>query len=585
MTVFICYRRDQSVREAELIYSRLESRIGANRVFMDVGTLRLGSEFQGATVQALSDANLVLLLIGPDWEAEISRRSRDRLPDLVREEIMAARANGTPIIPLLLGRDGARLDPTLLDQGLSFLNEVNHEELRSSRLMGDFDDLVRRMSFDFPQIFGGSLAPVILEEDFTRALLGIPLFSAAAVRPALSTDTWASAGTFTFAGSPSDDFYFEVYEPKGQQGVCFINGYDDVTNVSVCTKNGVSRGEVRLSGKRSQYGFYWPQYYFSVFGSFGARDYFYSENSGSPLRLLSHLIYNWVFMIDGNEESLERGDIVDCPLGSARRSLGVEDVLVFPTQEPGPVRYYRSYSGLHADDTSQNGARGTVVQWSQRGGGYREFSFVLKDALNRRKKYWQGRAYLGTVDKGGVSVEAVEVAEDEELFVHPSGIPIIVRRSDSGGLLFEFGAKDEPRAIVESIEFENLGSSNWPRLSFSRDGRTVAVSLPSESRTVLADLFTCSILAIIPEHIDAEFSPDGERLSATRVGRQRSISIFSKRGEQQADLGPVDYRKSIQFGYMDNDHFEVHEPVKWCDTGRRVFILHDKVVTMHELQD
>ena len=64
--VFISYRRsDTTSGYASWIYGQLAAALGAANVFMDIDSLPLGVDFVHELEQALSTADVALVLIGP----------------------------------------------------------------------------------------------------------------------------------------------------------------------------------------------------------------------------------------------------------------------------------------------------------------------------------------------------------------------------------------------------------------------------------------------------------------------------------------------------------------------------------------
>src|SRR5208283_2883253 len=105
--VFICYRRDDSAGDARNISDKLASRFGSHRIFMDVDSISLGSNFEDVLLSTLHSCSVVLVLIGPHWlmmaDGEGHRRL-DNSSDYVRIEIRDAMSHELRVVPVLLGR-------------------------------------------------------------------------------------------------------------------------------------------------------------------------------------------------------------------------------------------------------------------------------------------------------------------------------------------------------------------------------------------------------------------------------------------------------------------------------------------------
>ncbi|SMX28213.1 hypothetical protein TRP8649_02328 [Pelagimonas phthalicica] len=581
MQVFISYRRSDTQSVSETIYSRLGARLGNDEVFMDFGSLNPGERFKEVTLPKLEQAQIVFCVVGCSWEETLRERARQELFDPLAEEIKTAIELEKTIIPILVDRESQPLSVSDIPSSIKSLEELNSEHLRTSSLLPDLDNLLRRLTFSYPRVFGQSLAPVLLEEETMRRLKRVPFFSDGTIVPCEQNEQWERSAKYEFGGSPSDDFRFEVHSGNRKEiGICFFNGYDDVTEVLLGQKDGVARGAKRIEGVRSQYGFFWPDYYFTVCGGYGARDYYWSGGSLG----LAWRIWDWVFLRTPAETSDLRGEEVNQGCGVARRSKNDQDVILFNTGDTAPVKYYRSFNGLGSHVESDQAARGTYVQWSQRGGGYRDFSFVLKDRLRLGSDPKPRSVYFGQVTDRELSVTKVDLNAREELYAHPSGVPILVNIDHKENLSFEiFGNGDANSEHTDTTQFDGLGAAGWPNVSFCRDGRTVAFEQLYAQQVVIADLFSGSIISILQGCREPVFSPDGERLLVLKHGSQFA-SVCSKFGENLVELGPVRNRRSIQFGYLSNDHFDIVDDYCWDDTGNRVLLLHAAEVNVFELK-
>jgi TIR domain len=100
MRVFISYRRDDSA--AYLVpYLRedLETSVGPGNVFLDIDSIPLGADFRSHIHRSIQRADVVLVLIGPQW-----LQGRLFEPhDPVVTEIVCAEELGKHLIPVLIG--------------------------------------------------------------------------------------------------------------------------------------------------------------------------------------------------------------------------------------------------------------------------------------------------------------------------------------------------------------------------------------------------------------------------------------------------------------------------------------------------
>jgi hypothetical protein len=103
--IFISYRRQDSNYAAAALCDRLRTRYGRENVFMDVDAILPGVDFRRFILDAVSECDVFLALIGKGWfgQAPDGSRRLDDPRDFVRIEIEAALARDIPIIPILIG--------------------------------------------------------------------------------------------------------------------------------------------------------------------------------------------------------------------------------------------------------------------------------------------------------------------------------------------------------------------------------------------------------------------------------------------------------------------------------------------------
>jgi hypothetical protein len=142
--IFISYRRDDSEGEAGRLFDRLKNHYGRDFVFIDSQTLAPGESFSSVIENAVSTSDLVIVVIGPQWELvedEDGRRRIDDPQDLHRNEIQLALNQEIPIIPVRVR--GARIPPeSTLPQALRGLTRRHAIELSSSRWDYDTESLL-----------------------------------------------------------------------------------------------------------------------------------------------------------------------------------------------------------------------------------------------------------------------------------------------------------------------------------------------------------------------------------------------------------------------------------------------------------
>lgn len=149
--IFISYRREETAGQAGRLYDHLSDRYGEARVFMDVDSIAIGTDFTKAVIQAVSGCTILLALIGRHWSSITDTRGIRRLDypqDFVRVEIETALQRDIRVVPVLV--DGAALPQAAeLPPGLRPLVarqalELTHTGFRSevSRLIAAVDDVL-----------------------------------------------------------------------------------------------------------------------------------------------------------------------------------------------------------------------------------------------------------------------------------------------------------------------------------------------------------------------------------------------------------------------------------------------------------
>ncbi|MBI5668032.1 MAG: TIR domain-containing protein [Chloroflexi bacterium] len=126
--IFISYRREDSRTITGRIYDRLVTAFGRENVFKDVDSVPPGKDFRGVIKEAVSNCDVVLVIIGPRWLHTADKQGNRRLDnpqDFVRVEVETGlQRQGVDVIPLLV--EGASFPsedelPTALKQ-LAFRN-------------------------------------------------------------------------------------------------------------------------------------------------------------------------------------------------------------------------------------------------------------------------------------------------------------------------------------------------------------------------------------------------------------------------------------------------------------------------------
>src|SRR2546422_8697286 len=107
---FISYRRDDSGGYAGRLYDRLSAHFGAECVFMDIDTIEAGTDFVAVIENAISQCDILLVLIGQRWLSitdAAGQRRLDNPEDFVRLEVQTGLESNIRVIPVLAG--GAKM--------------------------------------------------------------------------------------------------------------------------------------------------------------------------------------------------------------------------------------------------------------------------------------------------------------------------------------------------------------------------------------------------------------------------------------------------------------------------------------------
>ncbi|MFG6105354.1 SUMF1/EgtB/PvdO family nonheme iron enzyme [Leptothoe sp. EHU-05/26/07-4] len=145
-SIFISYRRSDSIAETGRIYDRLVTAFGKDRVYKDVDSIPLGSDFAEELDKAVGQCQVLLVIIGKTWVSatEVDGAKRlDNPDDFVRIEVESALKRNIPVIPVLL--EGASLPKRMqLPESLHKLARRNGTQVGyDPRFHADMDRLVK----------------------------------------------------------------------------------------------------------------------------------------------------------------------------------------------------------------------------------------------------------------------------------------------------------------------------------------------------------------------------------------------------------------------------------------------------------
>lgn len=125
-SIFISYRRSDAAGHAGHLFDRLAHWFDEGALFYDAQSIEAGDVFPQRLVDGIDGAKVVLVLIGPDWVAELNRRAVLPETDFVRSEVehalrRHAAPGGPKVIPALLGGAAA---PSAADLDASLRNAI-----------------------------------------------------------------------------------------------------------------------------------------------------------------------------------------------------------------------------------------------------------------------------------------------------------------------------------------------------------------------------------------------------------------------------------------------------------------------------
>jgi CRP-like cAMP-binding protein len=143
--IFISYRRADGANDAVRVKQRLVKEFGADCAFIDVDDISPGAVVNTQLNQQLSNCDILLAVIGPEW-LDILNRRIDAPHDPVRDEVSKALVRPTFVIPIVL--DGAKMPRSEdLPEDLQKLPDRNILNLSASD--ADLDRLVKAIRFRF----------------------------------------------------------------------------------------------------------------------------------------------------------------------------------------------------------------------------------------------------------------------------------------------------------------------------------------------------------------------------------------------------------------------------------------------------
>jgi hypothetical protein len=143
--IFISYRREDSAGHVGRLHDRLITRFGREQVFKDIDSIKPGEDFTQAIKEAMASCDVLIAVIGKRWLTETDSKGIRRLDnpkDFVRQEIAAALAGKTRVIPVLV--QGTTMpNEEDLTEDLRSLGHRNAIEISDGRWDHDVDRLMQ----------------------------------------------------------------------------------------------------------------------------------------------------------------------------------------------------------------------------------------------------------------------------------------------------------------------------------------------------------------------------------------------------------------------------------------------------------
>jgi TIR domain len=145
--VFISYRRSDTAPAAGRLYDRFSRLLGQRNVFLDVGAIDAGENFETKITTEIGKANAILVMIGKNWMASAEGEDKPRLfdeKDHVRAEVRASLQRNALTMPVLV--DGAHMpDAELLPEDIRGITVLNAPPLRYDTFDADADRIGRKV--------------------------------------------------------------------------------------------------------------------------------------------------------------------------------------------------------------------------------------------------------------------------------------------------------------------------------------------------------------------------------------------------------------------------------------------------------
>ena len=146
-TIFINYRRGESLKDAQHLATLIEKHFPHRKVFLDVHGIDGGEHWLHTLERQVAQSDAMLTLIGDGWldqKDEDGSRRIDKSDDFVRFEISQALQRDIPILPVLI--DGAKMPrATQLPENIMELTRFQALPLRTESVIQDAATIAARL--------------------------------------------------------------------------------------------------------------------------------------------------------------------------------------------------------------------------------------------------------------------------------------------------------------------------------------------------------------------------------------------------------------------------------------------------------
>ena len=142
-TIFINYRKDDSSWNALALYNELQKYFPKESIFKDFNTIRPGDDFVVSIQKALSNCNVLLVVMSKNWLEVKDKNGNRRIndpDDLVRIEISTAIERNIQVIPVLFDNIPMPTSSDLPDN-LKSLPRRQFVEIETTRFEADVKKL------------------------------------------------------------------------------------------------------------------------------------------------------------------------------------------------------------------------------------------------------------------------------------------------------------------------------------------------------------------------------------------------------------------------------------------------------------